>query len=51
MRKVLLNAVTYAQLYLEMRISECKRKGECTKEYEQELAEIQEYWKVESKKK
>ena len=50
MNDALLNAVSYAQLYLENRIMECKSAGECTKDYEQELADIRTFWMAELKK-
>lgn len=50
MSNALLNAVSYAELYLEMRIAQCKQNGECTKEYEQELDEIKAFWMAELKK-
>lgn len=50
MSNALLNAISYAQLYLENRIMECKSAGECTKQYEQELAEIKAFWMAELKK-
>ena len=43
MNKALLNAISYARLYLEYRIMECKSAGESAEEYEQELAEIEEF--------
>ena len=51
MNKALLNAVSYARLYLEYRIMECKSAGESAEEYEQELAEIEAYCMAELKKR